>query len=89
MPPTVYRAEAFGIEYLCRQTGGQLIPNGSNFEREIDEGFVEDSLDSGVQLEVELPTSHEDPTLECLPPLSTDSDSSDSDNDVSNVCCFS
>ena len=86
MPPAAYTGEAFGVEYLYRQSGLELVSDSTKLDEEIDEGFEDIAEEVGHQGSLEQATTTCPPSEEDMatfgPPPFEDYDDDDDEHDV-------
>ena len=70
--PSKYAGELFGVEYLLAQQGKQLCPKTEDLDREIDEGFGDEGIDT---TELDFVPIQEEPVDTAFLPMDSDNDS--------------
>ena len=85
-PPAQYTGEFFGVEYLYRQSGDELITGDIDIAAQIDEGF-EEFREEVEDLPVHIPADAVENPLTVVPPSHSDSESEEEEEEVS-FCCI-
>ena len=85
-PLAQYTGEFFGVEYLYRQSGDELITGDMDVAAQIDEGF-EEFREEVEDLPVHIPADAVENPLTVAPPSHSDSESIEEEEEVS-FCCI-